>query len=546
MLTKGKVMLIVNPISGTIGKQQIAQTASQLLCDAGFMVDLRYTNAPRHAVELSAEAVERKYSAVIAVGGDGTVNETARSLCQTDVPLGIIPTGSGNGLARHLGIPIDVEEALKIIIEGNIIDSDYGTVNGHPFFCTFGVGFDAAVSHNFANQQRRGLMTYLKSGFEELLHYDAETYTISANGNLLTEKAFAITCCNASQYGNNAYIAPEASLVDGLLDIIIIHQGNPINTALVGVDLLTGYINKNTLIHALKAPSAVIYRKSEGLAHIDGEPTILDDIIEVKCHSKGLKIFAPTDVKPFRPIVTPMNSFWQEVWLKMRRTLNLPRMLMLCIASILSLTAFAADEQWVSCGMCSYTDDFINAMFINAGCQTYEVEVQESASTRHLYRLINPYGAAYPLNSPGDYDADNHYMIIHAEDPSKVYIEEFASGMNWMNYGEIYLNSEAWMQMQTADISEIDSAIFGTLKDDTITFPTGALCIAVKRNGPLEYESANLNGRFSLRIPGAGVENVASDDAPAEYYNLFGHPVENPSQGIFIRRQNGTSTLIAL
>ena len=212
-------------------------------------------------------AVNQGYYGVIAAGGDGTVNETARALCDTEVVLGIIPCGSGNGLARHLGIPIEPEAAVKIIAENHIVDSDYGSVNGHPFFCTFGVGFDAAVSGNFARQQ----------------------------------------------YGNNAYIAPTASITDGLLDITIIHAGNPLNTAMVGVDLFTGYINSNTLIHSFRAPSAVIYRQQEGPAHLDGEPVNITETMDIKCHANSLRIFTPTKEVKFRPIITPIENATRDL-----------------------------------------------------------------------------------------------------------------------------------------------------------------------------------------------------------------------------------------
>lgn len=303
-----RIMLIINPISGTGKKEGLAETVANGLGKKGYQTDVRVTTGPADATRLAREAVEQGYYAVVAAGGDGTVNETASALCNSDVALGIIPSGSGNGLARHLNIPLDIEGAIDVILEDNVIPSDFGTVNGRQFFCTFGVGFDAAVSHTFAKSSRRGFLTYVKSALTEYLRYKPQTYTISANGKILTEKAFVIACCNASQYGNNAYIAPDASITDGLLDIIIIHQGSPIDTALIGMDLFTGYINKNTMIHSLRAPAAVIYRNHEGPAHLDGEPVMLDDIMDIRCHHRGLKIFTPRDNAPFRPIITPLTS----------------------------------------------------------------------------------------------------------------------------------------------------------------------------------------------------------------------------------------------
>jgi YegS/Rv2252/BmrU family lipid kinase len=311
MNSDAKAMLVINPISGTGNKKGLADNVISALDN--YDIDVRLTTCRGDATRLAREAVDKGYRAVLAAGGDGTVNETAKALCGSDVILGIIPSGSGNGLARHLQIPVNVKHSLDIIAANNIIQADYGSVNNNPFFCTFGVGFDAAVSHSFAKQSHRGLLRYIKSALTEYIKYKSETYTISANGKILTEKAFVVACCNASQYGNNAYIAPDASITDGLLDIIIIHQGSPIDTALVGMDLFTGYINKNTMIHSLRAPAAVIYRTSQGPAHIDGEPMMMDDIMDIKCHHNGLRIFAPDENQHFRPLVTPINSFWRNL-----------------------------------------------------------------------------------------------------------------------------------------------------------------------------------------------------------------------------------------
>ena len=203
---------------------------------------------------------------------------------------------------------MDVKASIKVIAQNNPIACDYATVNGRPFFCTFGVGFDAAVSDRFAKQRKRGKFMYIKSAVEEFVNFHPQMYTISANGKLLTQSAFLVACCNASQYGNNAYIAPTASITDGLLDVIIIHAGSPLDTAALGVDLFTGYINRNTLLQSFQAPAAVIYRQNEGTAHIDGDPINMGEILDVKCHKGGLKIFVPQkEHSRFRPIITPVN-----------------------------------------------------------------------------------------------------------------------------------------------------------------------------------------------------------------------------------------------
>lgn len=312
-MESNKCLLIINPISGTTNKRGLDKIFRERLEGSGLDIEVAWTTARGDATQLATKAIEQGYHSVIAAGGDGTVNETAKALCGSETALGIIPCGSGNGLARHLEIPIDIDAAIDVIHENHIIACDYGTANDLPFFCTFGMGFDAAVSKRFAKGKERGFAKYIKSAFEEYRTFNPDEYIISANGKVLTEKAFVVAACNASQYGNNAYIAPQASMTDGLLDIIIVHSGNPITTALVGVDLLTGYIDRNTLIHSFRTSEATITRKAPGPAHIDGEPITLGVTTRITCHPRKLNIYTPSIEHPFRPVITPMMSRAKEI-----------------------------------------------------------------------------------------------------------------------------------------------------------------------------------------------------------------------------------------
>lgn len=307
-----KARLIINPISGTRSKAGLDRMVIDSLSPLGWEVEVVYTKGHGDATRLALEAIEKKCDAVLAAGGDGTINETAAALCGTGVVLGILPCGSGNGLARHLGIPIDLREGLKVIHEDHPTDIDYATVNDRKFFCTCGVGFDAAVSAAFARKKTRGKFTYLQSTFETYANYEPEFYTIRANGKKLTEKAFLVAVCNASQYGNNAYIAPSASINDGLLDVTIIHAGNTLSTALVGVDMMTGMIERNMLIQTFRTDNIIIERERSGPSHLDGEPLEMDDCLDIRCHHNGLRVFTPTVVHPFKPILTPVTAMFND------------------------------------------------------------------------------------------------------------------------------------------------------------------------------------------------------------------------------------------
>lgn len=309
-------LLIINPKAGTDSKRGIEEMVTTRL---GFRPEVAYTSGRGSAHILASEAAARGVTTVIAAGGDGTINETAGALLNTSTALGIIPCGSGNGLARHLNIPMDPAGAVDVIASGHIERCDYGTADGSPFFCTFGVGFDAAVSAKFDKAGRRGRLTYLRNTFLEYMSYHPETYTIRAAGKVMTDKAFLVAVCNASQYGNNAYIAPSATIDDGLLDVTIIHAGNTLSTALVGFDMLIGNIERNMLIHTFRTPSLTIKRSNPGAAHLDGEPLQLDDTLEIKCHHRRLKVFAPDSLPPFKPFLTPAAAMLADLKLAVNK-----------------------------------------------------------------------------------------------------------------------------------------------------------------------------------------------------------------------------------
>jgi YegS/Rv2252/BmrU family lipid kinase len=249
-----------------------------------------------HAVEIARQAAADHADLVVAIGGDGTINEVGRSLVHTSTALGIIPCGSGNGLARHLHIPMDAKAAIDLINDYPTLRIDYGLINQRPFFCTCGVGFDAFVSLKFADSGKRGLLTYLENTLHESLRYEPETYEIEDEEGSVRYKAFLIACANASQYGNNAYIAPQASLTDGLMDITILEPFTVLDVPSLAFQLFNRTINRNSCIKTLRAKKIKIHRQHGGVLHFDGDPVMDGKDIEVELIPQGLTVVAPKEV----------------------------------------------------------------------------------------------------------------------------------------------------------------------------------------------------------------------------------------------------------
>ena len=315
MAGKRKILAVINPISGTSNKEFMPETIARCIDPDKFDVVVRFTQHASHATLLTEEAIKEGFYGVIAVGGDGTINEVAAALRDSSTALGIIPCGSGNGLARHLGIPMNVEKALEIINLDNIEALDYCTANDRPFFCTCGVGFDAHVSQKFAEARKRGPLSYIQKTLVEYLKYRCKTYSIEMNDRVVTEKAFVIACGNASQYGNNAFITPRASMHDGLIDVTVIHPFTPLDTAVLGVLLFTRHIDQDTNINTFRTSELTIHRPKPDVMHIDGEPIMMDADIHIKCHKAGIKIFLPVgDGDEKKSLLKPIETgFWDFV-----------------------------------------------------------------------------------------------------------------------------------------------------------------------------------------------------------------------------------------
>ena len=297
MENRQHILFIINPISGTGNKDEVPQLISKHLDQERFSHEVRFTEYAGHAAEIARQSAEAGIDIVVAVGGDGTINEVARSLVHTQTALGIIPCGSGNGLARHLCIPMDTVKAIELINQCQIESFDYGVINGLPFFCTCGMGFDAFISLKFAEAGKRGPITYVENVLKEGLKYQPETYEIVDENGTVYHKAFLIACANASQYGNNAYIAPGATMRDGMM--------------------FMKTLQNNSKIKTFRTKSIHIHRKKPGAIHYDGDPVMTGTDVEVHIEHLGIRILtnpqATEDTAPPNPVLNAFSDFFNNI-----------------------------------------------------------------------------------------------------------------------------------------------------------------------------------------------------------------------------------------
>lgn len=277
-------LFIINPISG---KGRRAKIKAALEGSGHRVVVTEYAG---HAEILAREAAEK---VVVAVGGDGTVNEVARGLLGTDKTLGIIPCGSGDGLARCLGISHHLSKALSIIEKGRTQPLDAGFINSRAFFSVCGVGFDADVSRLFAESGHRGLKTYVEQALKLWADYKPDTYTINIDGREWTQEAVLITVGNSNQWGNEAKVTPHASCCDGHLDITILDNFHNIELPLLATALMAGHCDISHRVHCYTGRNISIKRPHAGAAHFDGDWFNTGDTLDISIRPSALKVLVP-------------------------------------------------------------------------------------------------------------------------------------------------------------------------------------------------------------------------------------------------------------
>ena len=290
---KKSVLFIINPKSG-VGKQENIESLIRTRTDSSiYNFGIRYTGGPGDGTKWSKEAVESGTDIVVAVGGDGTVNEIGQTLVGSGTALGIIPTGSGNGLARHLKIPFRFDKAIGVINRGKVRMIDTASLNDQVFLSIAGAGYDAFVAKKFAKAPKRGFFTYFRIVSNEYPMYRPRKYEIEVDGKIIRRKALSITFANSNQFGNNTSISPRAELDDGLIDICIVRRIPLLLVPFYVPMLFTKTFHKTQYVEIIKARSAVVTRKKGKTIHLDGDPLQSGKVLEMKVNPLSLKIIVP-------------------------------------------------------------------------------------------------------------------------------------------------------------------------------------------------------------------------------------------------------------
>ncbi|MDZ7776931.1 MAG: diacylglycerol kinase family protein [Bacteroidales bacterium] len=291
---KRKILFILNPHSGIGRHRRVEGSIRRYLDKSLFDYEVVHTQHPGHATTLAAAAAAAKTDIVAVAGGDGSVNEVVNGIYGTDTILALIPTGSGNGLARYLKIPLRATKAIQLINELSVTKIDLGFVNERLFVSIAGVGFDAHIADMYSRANYRGFMTYFSMIASSFQAYKPKKYTLQFEGKTIKEKALLISFSNSNQFGYNTSFAPEASITDGMLDISIIKKPPLLKTPLMGHLLYFKRINESSYVDIYRARKAVVKKKKKIMVNIDGEAVKMNTKkLSLSTEKKALRIIVP-------------------------------------------------------------------------------------------------------------------------------------------------------------------------------------------------------------------------------------------------------------
>lgn len=285
------IAFIINPISGTKkGKRTLPRQIEKIIDPKQWLMSCVFTKYPGHARELAAQFARMGFDAVVSVGGDGTLNEVASGLRDSHTALGILPCGSGNGFARHIGVPMGLEKAIDMLNHCEPITCDYGMANDRFFISTCGTGFDAVIAEHFAGSGKRGFITYLQNVIQDAFTYKPQHIRLIADGVEIEQTAFLVNFANASQWGYEAAIAPKASIQDGKLDIAIMSPRAILGAPDIALRLFTKSIDESLWMDTIQAKEVTLIRDEKLPFHIDGDPVDMDKDVHVRIIEDGIRV----------------------------------------------------------------------------------------------------------------------------------------------------------------------------------------------------------------------------------------------------------------
>jgi len=293
-----RARVVINPIAGpgrTRTLSACVDLAKSVLGGHGYDADIQITAGPNDAHRLAREGVDANCDLVVAWGGDGTINEVASALAFTPVTLAVVPSGSGNGLARELAIPLHPGRAFDVALNGREQVIDAGEIEGRLFFNIAGLGFDGRVAHEFAAQghDRRGFARYITIALRELVRFVPDNYTITANGKSLETRALFIAIANSRQYGNGATIAPGARIDDGELDVVIVGERSPWSAMAQLPLLFAGKVDRLPGVTIIPTARVEIRSTHQMVYHVDGEPALAGTAVHARVHAAALRVRVP-------------------------------------------------------------------------------------------------------------------------------------------------------------------------------------------------------------------------------------------------------------
>lgn len=288
---KKKILFIINPNSGHKRGADIIELIPQYIDSSKFEYSYELTTHGKHAIDIASRAVQNNIDIVAAVGGDGLVNEVFQNLVNTDVAFTVIPIGSGNGVARSLGIPMNIKKAIEQLKNGKLTKIDTVLFNDQPYLGVAGIGFDGFIAWEFAKIEKRGFWSYVKLIIKQMKAFRSSAYIVKDGKNEWSFNAFIVTIANGQQYGNNAFVAPEAKLNNGQLDLVIVKKHLKWLSPLLAIQVMTGNINKSRHVETIRASKFEI-NTSYTYAHIDGEPILAKTRNYIEVLPSSLNIFS--------------------------------------------------------------------------------------------------------------------------------------------------------------------------------------------------------------------------------------------------------------